>query len=96
MWPNEEARVSFILEKISVEFYEEFFDIITRFFIHIARLAGIAEGHIDREQLAKENIAFIDRVYPSKQKYNGMLSDAKHCTNGEIIILDIITDFLKN
>jgi len=92
----DEARASFILNKVTVETHEEFLDYLTAFYAHIYRYTNKIDQPIDKNALDSESLNIFNKTFNDKTKYNEALAESKNGTKGGMrYIFDIITEYLK-
>jgi len=96
LMPIDNARASYIIEKISVESYEEFLDTITAFYVHILRYNGKLSGAVDDNLIAPHALDLLKRSFSDEGEEKGAYSEAKSCTKGGLrYIFDCMTHCLK-
>lgn len=94
--PYDEARASFILDKVTVEGNEEFLDTITSFYTHVLRHTGSGSINPTSENLSAETLDVLKRTIQGREDYNSILAEAKNASRGGLrYILDLLTDHLK-
>jgi len=92
----DEARASFILDKITVNSHEELLAVLTGFYTHVLRYNDSETGHVDQACMETEALDLFTRAFPGKQRNRDALAEARHGTRGGIrYILDTLTEFLK-
>jgi len=94
--PIDAARASFTTDKVTVESYEEFFEIITAFYTHILRHLGQISGDVDQKQIASHAIDLVKRAFSRNGEEKAAYSEAKTGVNGGLrYILDQMTNRFK-
>ena len=93
----DEARASFILDKVTVESNEEFLETITSFYTHVLRRTGTEIIGPISENLSAEALDVLKRAIHGREDYNSILAEAKNASRGGLrYILDLVTDHLKH
>lgn len=94
--PIDEARITFLFNKISVDSYEEFIESITKYYIHLSRHVNLQSLVVNQEKYSIEALDLLKKTYPKETEYNQAISNAINGLNGGLrVILDKITEYLK-
>lgn len=94
--PIDEARATYIFDKISVGSYEEFIESITSYYTHILRKTSLQSLKISKEKYSIETLSLLKQVFPTETKYNASISNCINGYNGGLrVVFDRLTDFLK-
>jgi hypothetical protein len=95
--PLDEARSTFILEKVKVDTYEELLDVLTAFYIHLYRNTYDKTLKISKDKFSIEALDLFHKTFPSKTDTNEAIANGLIGLNGGLrLILDQITDYLIN
>jgi hypothetical protein len=95
-FPLDEARLSYVMDKVTVNDGFEFNDSITAFFAHMFRYTGSPAGHMDTDALSTDAIDLVTEAFERKGGYKAALSEGLHGINGGLrIVFDAMTEHLK-
>jgi hypothetical protein len=90
------ARVSYLLESALVESADEFFRVITAFYLHLLRHTCVQVEYTDKESAAPEAYALLERTYTKNGGINAAILEAREGTHGGLRkVLDDITEHFK-
>lgn len=90
------ARASFLLESALVDSTDEFFQIITAFYLHLLRHTCVQVEYSDIESASPEAYALLERTYANQGGINAALLEAREGTQGGLRkVLDDITEHFK-
>jgi len=92
----DEARVSYVTDKVTVKDGHEFNETITAFYAHIYRHLESPTGHLSRSALSTKAIGVVEEAFEHKGGYTAALAEAKYGVNGGVrLIFDTMTEHLK-
>lgn len=95
-FPLDEARLSYLMDKVTVNDGFEFNDSITAFFAHMFRYTGSPAGHTDTDALSTDAIDLVTEAFERKGGYKAALSEGLHGINGGLrIVFDAMTEHRK-
>jgi hypothetical protein len=94
--PIDSARATYIIDSVIIESYEEFFNLISSFYIHILRHTRKAVNPIDTDMAGAEGFALLERAFSNKGGFQAAVAEARNATNGGLrFVLDLMTEQFK-
>jgi len=94
--PIDTARASYVMDSVTVESNEEFYDIISAFYIHIIRHTSDVHSHITKEAAASDAYALLERTFARRDGSSGAQAEARNGIHGGVrFVLDSLTDQFK-
>ena len=95
-FPLDEARLSYVMDKVTVKDGYEFNETITAFYAHIYRYLESPKGHLKKSALSTEAIDTVENAFGPKGGYTAALAEAKYGINGGMrLVFDTMTEHLK-
>ncbi|MBN2590817.1 MAG: hypothetical protein JXA96_13215 [Sedimentisphaerales bacterium] len=94
--PIDEAKANYILDKITVESAEQFFERITSFYIHLISHTAMAPAGIDRQALESSALQLLQRAFSNNGGQEAALYEAINGYSGGMnFILNQLTEQFK-
>jgi hypothetical protein len=95
-FPMDEARLSYLTDKVTVKDGHEFDETVTAFYAHIYRYLESPTGHLSRSALSTKAIEVVEEAFEHKGGYTAALAEAKYGVNGGVrLVFDTMTEHLK-
>jgi len=90
------GRSTFVMDKVSVDSYDEFNELLVTFFTHMIIHTKRITGQIKKEDMIADALDLAGKAFPGDAKYKAMLASARTGTDGGLRrIFDDITEYLK-
>lgn len=94
--PIDQARASYVLDRVIVDTPEEFNDIIAGFYLHLARHLTHVTADASPENAGPGANELLDHAFARQGGYSGALAEARHGVNGGLRrVLDAMTEQYK-
>ena len=95
--PIDTARASYIIDKVTIESYEEFLATITAFYAHTLRHLGRLSGNIEHKQVTSHALDLAKRAFFRNGEEKAAYNEAITGVNGGLrYIFDQMTNRLKS
>lgn len=94
--PIDEAKATYILDKITVDSAEQFLEQITSFYIHLISHTALAPAKINRQSLESSALQLLQRAFANNGSQEAALHEAKNGYSGGMsFILNQMTEQFK-
>jgi len=94
--PYDEARACYTVSSITVKNNDQFIETVTTFYTHLYRHVNKIKEALNKNELASDTIAILEKTFKQKKGYNEALIIALEGTKGGLrFIFDQMTDHLK-
>lgn len=94
--PIDTARATYMIDSLSVESSEQFYDCISAFYLHLQRHINSPSESLDRNTVRADAIALIDRIFFNKGGLRAAMHEASEPVHGGMkFILDCMTEQFK-
>jgi hypothetical protein len=94
--PIDTARATYMLNSLTVKSNEEFFDVISAFYLHLQRHIHSVSESIDINTIKNEAVALVERTFADKGGITAAMNEASAPIHGGMrFILDYLTDKFK-
>jgi len=94
--PIDTARSTYMLDSLSVESSEQFYDCISSFYLHLLRHVNSPSESLDRNAVKADAMALIDRIFYNKGGLRAAMNEACEPVHGGMkFILDFMTEQFK-
>ncbi|MCL4217605.1 MAG: hypothetical protein KJ052_11470 [Candidatus Hydrogenedentes bacterium] len=95
--PFDEARASFVLDRVTVETREEFVDVLTAFSHHVFNHVGTLSSDRDSDGLASDTFDALEKALARQGGMKSAFAEACSASHGGLrFVLDLLTDQFKN
>jgi len=94
--PIDTARTTYMLNSLTVKSNEEFFDVVSAFYLHLQRHIHSVSESIDINTIKNEAVALVERTFADKGGITAAMNEASAPIHGGMrFILDCLTDKFK-
>lgn len=94
--PFDEARASFVLDRVTVDTREEFSDVLTAFSHHVFSHAGTFSSDRDSDGLALDTFDALEKALARQGGMKAAFAEACSASHGGLrLVLDLLTDHFK-
>ena len=94
--PLDHARAVYIVDKITIDSTEQFFKMITSFYLHLISHTALAPAEVDSDQLEASALQLLQRAFANNGGENAARTEAFHGNAGGLrFIFDQITEQFK-
>jgi hypothetical protein len=95
--PIDTARVSFLLDTVTVCSTEEFLEVVTAYGLHLLQHAGMVMDPVVTDAARAAALDLLEKAFPGRQGFNAALAEARNPTprGGLRFVLDTLTERFK-
>ena len=94
--PIDTARTTYMLDSVTVDSQEQFYDTISAFYLHMQRHACGVSDSTDLNSVRDDAIAFVERTFADQGGIEAALAEARDAIYGGMrFILDAMTEQFK-
>jgi hypothetical protein len=94
--PIDTARATYMLDSLTISSNDEFYDVISAFYLHLQRHFHSASESVDINTVRADAIALVERIFADKGGFKAAMNEAKDAvTGGMRFILDAMTEQFK-
>lgn len=94
--PIDTARATYMIDSLTISSNEEFYDIISAFYLHLQRHFHSVSESVDINTVRADAIALVERAFDDKGGFKAAMNEANNPVNGGMkFILDVLTEQFK-
>lgn len=94
--PIDTARATYMLDSLTIRSNDEFYDIVSAFYLHLQRHFHSASESVDINTVRADAIALVERTFADKGGFKAAMNEAKDAVSGGMrFILDAMTEQFK-
>ena len=94
--PIDSARAAYVMKEVVTDCSEEFYDIVSAFYLAMLRHTGTEPASADHRTVADESLALLERAFADKGGASAALAEGRDGIHGGMrFVLDVMTEQYK-